>query len=161
MPDDCGPNLGRAEVARLDSTSGKLKPALYRGVDVVKSNKKLAARRQIIAAIDHLHKKDYECAITLAGAAEGQATERTATHLFRLILKRFSSDDANAFIRWMKHPSGPFNAEIEELEVVTTIIRAIQKYVDAYEETCPHFETFSEWCRASGYTKTSLTQKVT
>jgi hypothetical protein len=64
--------------------------------------------------------------------------------LFRLILKKFSSDEANLFIHWTKHPSGPENADIEELEVVTTIIRAIQKYVGSYEETCPHFEPFSE-----------------
>jgi hypothetical protein len=96
---------------------------------MVKTNKKLSARRQTIAAIEHLHKKDYECAITLAGAAEGQVKEKTITHLFRLILKRFSSDEANVFIHWMKHPSGPETAEIEELEVVITIIRAIQKYV--------------------------------
>lgn len=87
--------------------------------------------------------------------------ERTTTHLFRLMLRRFSSDEANAFIHWTKHPSGPFNAEIGELEVITTIIRAIQKYVGAYEETCPHFETFSEWCMANGYTKRPLTQKAT
>jgi hypothetical protein len=127
---------------------------------MVKTNKKLSARRQTIAAIEHLHKKDYECAITLAGAAEGQVKEKTITHLFRLILKRFSSDEANVFIHWMKHPSGPETAEIEELEVVITIIRAIQKYVGTLEETCPHFETFSEWCMANGYTKKPLTEKA-
>jgi hypothetical protein len=37
---------------------------------MLKTNKKLSARRHMIAAIEHLHKKDYECAITLAGAAE-------------------------------------------------------------------------------------------
>ena len=35
-------------------------------------------------------------------------------------------------------------AEIEELEVVTTIIRAIQKYVGAYETAHPIFITFSD-----------------
>jgi hypothetical protein len=33
--------------------------------------KKQASLRQLHAAIDHLHDGDYECAITLAGAAEG------------------------------------------------------------------------------------------
>ena len=126
---------------------------------MIKTSKKLSAQRQTIAAIAHLHSKDYECAITLAGAADGQVKERSTTHLFRLILKRFSSDEANAFIHWMKHPSGPENAEIEELEVVTTIIRAIQKYVDTYDETCPHFESFSEWCMAHKYTKKPLSAR--
>lgn len=127
---------------------------------MVKTSKRLSARRQTIAAIGHLHSKDYECAITLAGAAEGQVKESSTAHLFRQILKRFSADEANAFIHWMKHPSGLENAEIEELEVVTTIIRAIQKYVSAYEETCPHFETFSEWCMANHYTKKPLTERT-
>jgi hypothetical protein len=127
---------------------------------MVKTTKKLSARRQTIAAIEHFHKKDYESAITLAGAAEGQIKEKTTTHLFRLIRQKFSGDEANAFINWMKHTSGPEEAEIEELEVVTTIIRAIQKYMGTYEESCPQFETFSEWCIASGYTKKPLGTKA-
>jgi hypothetical protein len=127
---------------------------------VIKTTKQIAAYRQIVAAIDHLHKKDYECAITLAGAAEGQVPERSSSHLFRIIRKYFTSDEANAMIHWLKHPSGPDGAEITEQEVVVTIIRAIQKYVSAYETTHPHFETFSHWCIASGYTKTPLTQQA-
>jgi hypothetical protein len=127
---------------------------------MIKTTKQIAAYRQIIAAIEHLHKKDYECAITLAGAAEGQVTEKTTTHLFRLILKKFSSDEANAYIHWLKHPSGPDGAEITEQEVVTTIIRAIQKYIGAYETNHPRFETFSEWCIGSGYTKKPLMEKA-
>jgi hypothetical protein len=127
---------------------------------MIKTTKQIAAYRQIVAAIEHLHKKDYECAITLAGAAEGQVKEKT-NHLFRLILKKFSSDEANAYIHWLKHPSGPDGAEITEQEVVTTIIRAIQKYVGAYETNHPHFTTFSEWCIASGYTKKPLINRAT
>jgi hypothetical protein len=127
---------------------------------MVKTNKRLAAQRQIIAAIEHLHKKDYECAITLAGAAEGQVKEKTTNHLFRLILKAFTSDEANVYIHWLKHPSGPDNAEITEQEVVVTIIRAIQKFVGTYQASHPRFETFSEWCIASRYTKKSLTKRV-
>jgi hypothetical protein len=127
---------------------------------MVKTTKQLSAYRQIVAAIEHLHKMDFECAITLAGAAEGQVKEKTSTHLFRVILKYFSSDEANAFIHWLKHPSGPDNAEIDELEVVTTIIRAIQKYVGAYETAHSLFLTFSEWCIANGYTKKSFLEQA-
>ncbi|SRR5258708_22300508 len=127
---------------------------------MIKTTKQIAAYRQIAAAIEHLHKKDYECAITLAGAAEGQVKEKTTTHLFRLILKKFSSDEANAYIHWLKHPSGPDDAEITEQEVVTTMIRAIQKYVGTYKTNHPHFETFSDWCIASGYTKKPLMEKA-
>jgi hypothetical protein len=127
---------------------------------MVKTTKKLSALRQTCAAIEHLHKKDYECAITLAGAAEGQVKEKTTNHLFRLILKTFRSDEANVFIHWLKHPSGLDKAEITEQEVVVTIIRAVQKFVDTYEESHPRFETFSEWCIANGYTKKPLTEKA-
>jgi hypothetical protein len=109
--------------------------------------------------VDHFEKKDYECAITLAGAAEGQIKEKTLNHLFRLMRAKWPSDEANMFIHWMKHASGPENAEIEELEVVTTIIRAIQKYVGAYETMHPKFQTFSDWCVAKGYTKKPLGEK--
>ncbi len=103
---------------------------------MIKTSKQLSAFRQISAAIDHVEKKDHECAITLAGAAEG-----------------------NMFIHWMKHSSVPENAEIEEQEVVTTIIRAIQKYVGAHETMHPKFQTFSDWCIAKGYTKKPLAEK--
>jgi hypothetical protein len=127
---------------------------------MIKTTKQLAAYRQIVAAIEHLHKKDYECAITLAGAAEGQVKEKTANHLFRLIRKTFGSDETNAYITWLKHSSGPDGAEITELEVVITIIRAIQKHVGTYETNYPHFETFSEWCIANSYTKKPLMEKA-
>jgi hypothetical protein len=129
-------------------------------VSMIKTDKQLSAQRQIIAAIEHLHKKDYECAITLASAAEGQVKEKTTNHLFRLILKHFSSDEANAYVHWLKHPSGPDRAEITEQEVVIAITRAIQKFVGTYQATHPQFETFSEWCMANGFTKRPLTEKV-
>jgi hypothetical protein len=125
----------------------------------MKTTKQQSAYKQLAAAIEHLHKKDYECAITLAGAAEGQVKEKTTTHLFRLIRAKFSADETNAYINWMKHSSGPDNAEIDEHEVVVTIIRAIQKYVGTYETAHPLFVTFSEWCIASGYTKKPIIEK--
>jgi hypothetical protein len=126
---------------------------------MIKTSKKLSAQRQICAAIEHFEKKDYECAITLAGAAEGQVKEKTTSHLFRLIRAKFSSDEANACINWMKHSSGPDTAEISEQEVVVTIIRAIQKFVGTYEATHVAFEKFSKWAMQKGYTKKPLTEK--
>jgi hypothetical protein len=128
---------------------------------MVKTTKQLSARWQILAAIEHFHNKNYECAITLAGAGENQIKEKTTTHFFRVIRRKFSGDDANMFYNWMKHPSGHFNAEFEEQEVVTMIIRGIQKYVGAYEETHTQFEKFSDWCIDHKYTKGSLTKEAT
>ena len=39
---------------------------------VVETSKRLSAERQIHAAIAHFHAGDFECAITLSSAAEGQ-----------------------------------------------------------------------------------------
>jgi hypothetical protein len=51
--------------------------------------KKEAALRQIAAAIQHFENKEYECAITLARAAEGQlATEQESAHLFEKLKVR-------------------------------------------------------------------------
>ncbi len=41
------------------------------GVVHIKTTRKLAAQRQIDAAIAHLHEAELECAVTLAAAAEG------------------------------------------------------------------------------------------
>jgi hypothetical protein len=127
---------------------------------MIKTNKQLSSRRQISAAIEHFEKKDYECAITLAAAGEGQIKEKTASHLFRLIRAKFSAVETNLFITWLKHPSGPDQAEITEQEVVVSIIRAIQKFVGTYEATHADFEKFSQWAMQKGYTKKPLTEKA-
>jgi hypothetical protein len=52
-------------------------------VDVhITTNKKLAAQRQIDAAIDHLHKMELECAISLAAAAEGMLPDTEKPYIF-------------------------------------------------------------------------------
>ena len=43
---------------------------------MIRTNKKLSALRQIVMAIKCVDSVDYECAITLAGAAEGQIDEK-------------------------------------------------------------------------------------
>jgi hypothetical protein len=126
----------------------------------VRTSKKKSAKRQIIAAIGHFHNGAYDIAITLAGAGENQVEEKTTTHLFKLIRAKFSKDETNKVYNWMKHPSGDQTITIDELEPVTMIIRAIQKYVGTYQETCPSFEEFSQWCMDRGYTKGPLTEKA-
>src|SRR5262245_11900987 len=102
----------------------------------VKTTKQNSAMRQACAAIEHFHKGNYECAITLAGAAEGQVPASDPLYLFKIIRRVFSGDETNKFINWMKHNSGPDSATISEQEVVVTIARAIQKFVAAYKASC-------------------------
>ena len=42
-----------------------------RHVPDIETSKRLSAERQIHAAIDHFHRNEFECAMTLAAAAEG------------------------------------------------------------------------------------------
>jgi hypothetical protein len=109
-----------------------------------KTTKQVSAFRHISAAIDHFEKQNYECAITLAAAGEGQIVERSTGHFFRVIRAKFSGQA-------LKHSSGPDEKEITEQEVVVTIIRGIQKYVGTYEVSHSKFETFSKWCIANGF----------
>ncbi len=125
----------------------------------VETTKQKAAMRQACAAIAHFHKGNFECAITLAGAAEGQVPSSDPLYLFKLIRQKFSGDETNVYINWMKHSSGPDAATITEQEVVVTIIRAIQKFVAAYEAGCNDFNDFSAWCIEHGYTKQPLMER--
>jgi hypothetical protein len=53
---------------------------------VVQTSKRLSAERQIHAAIAHFHAGDFECAITLCSAVEGQMPPSgEPTHLFQIL----------------------------------------------------------------------------
>jgi hypothetical protein len=125
----------------------------------VKTNKKWASIRQIRMAIGHFKQKQYECAITLAGAGEGILPENALMHLFNVLKSKFTGKDLNLVRNWLKHASGPYNATIDELEVVIAISRAIQKFVATYAESHDDFEDFSKWALDAGYIKTPLTKK--
>jgi hypothetical protein len=127
---------------------------------LVETDKQRSAIRQICAAITHFHAGDYECAITLAAAGEGQVPESMKTYLFRLLKEKLPGFDHNAFSNWLKHPTGLAEATISELECVVMISRAIQKFVAAYEATRPEFEEFSKWAVQSGFIPRPLTAKV-
>jgi hypothetical protein len=135
--------------------------AILFGVEAMtKTTKQVSSFRQIVAAIDHFHKRNYECAVTLAAAGEGQVKEATTTHFFRVIRSKFSATDANFVINWLKHSSGPDEIEITEQECVVTIVRGIQKYVGTYATMHPSFQTFSDWAIDKGYTKNQLAVKA-
>jgi hypothetical protein len=116
--------------------------------------------RQIHAAIWHFERQDYECAITLAAAAEGMlpATEKPYFHQKVKALAAGLPDEAegakapNDVITWLKH--GTYNgrtcdsARIEPLaECAPTIWRAISKFNAVYDDVSPQM---ASWAKAVG-----------
>jgi hypothetical protein len=128
-------------------------------VDHVKTSKQLSALRQVRAAIEHFHKGEFECAMTLAAAGEGQLSDKGIKFFWRILKLRAPAEDFNLFINWLKHATGPDKAIISEFEVVLTIARAIHKFVAAYSKSCAEFEAFSKWAVEHGHMPTRLTQK--
>jgi hypothetical protein len=133
----------------------------------IETSKYTSSRRQINAAIAHLHSRDWECAITLAAAAEGQLPEpETQTFLFRALRKREEKDnldlELNRVIHWLKHPTPhePERIKISEFEVALTISRAIQKFVAVYKLSAREFEGFSTWAVERGHIPRPLTAKA-
>ena len=118
--------------------------------------KKEAARRQITAAIEHYEKGEYECAITLAGAAEGQLTTKEEdNHLFKELKVRrppeFNSekewvDWLNAARDWLKHPTPQWGDEwaIDDFSAGTMILRAITKFNWAYRQITQRMVNFED-----------------
>jgi hypothetical protein len=108
---------------------------------------RLGSMRQINRAIDHAIQGEYECAITLAGAAEGILPETWKPH-FRQKIKKFAelpeikeeggATGPNDYKNWLKH--GTLNGErvesatIPAEESVVMVYRAITKYHAVYDE---------------------------
>ena len=108
---------------------------------VVQTSKRLSAERQIHAAIEHYRAGDFECAITLCSAADGQMPEPSHSEtLLRRMQTRAKlnplpdgeKDDFNYAANWMKHGSGANESEIEEIEVKLWLYRVISKYHAVY-----------------------------
>lgn len=128
----------------------------------IDTNIRLASMRQIHCAIDHLHRGDYECAITLAGAAEGILPDTWKPH-FRQKLKGFSKSGEiqeaggatgeNDFINWLKHGTlkrgGPRieAATIPAEESLVVVYRAITKYNAVYDDFSPQMVSYLSWLK--------------
>jgi hypothetical protein len=116
------------------------------------TTKQFAALRQITAAIEHLHKREYECAITLGAAAEGLLPRTDEPHIFLdlkeyLAPEEFKCLDFNVVVNWLKHykPQDPDPFSIPEAEGVDLIMRAITKFIAVYHQSTKQMEAFMEW----------------
>jgi hypothetical protein len=105
-----------------------------------KSTKKEAAYRQINAAIQHLYHEEYECAATLAGAAEGQLPDISTNYLFKKLSEVVPpeyKDKAewiawlNATRDWLKHPTPQLGDawDLTEFAVVIMLLPKSTRYV--------------------------------
>jgi hypothetical protein len=122
--------------------------------------KQEAARRQITAAIEHFEKSEYECAITLAGAAEGQLTTKDDDgYLFKELKGRkppeFKNeiewrDWLNAARDWLKHPTPQWGDDwdIDEFSAGLMIARAINKFNWAYGQVTQRMINFEDRWKA-------------
>jgi hypothetical protein len=119
---------------------------------VIQTSKRLAAMRQIHAAIGHFHAGDFECAITLCSAAEGQMPEpdEPSRHLCgRLKQAGAKSDDFNFVATWMKHGWGRDEVEIPQWMVAMWLNRAISKYRAVYGGGTPEMTALFPWASSS------------
>jgi hypothetical protein len=128
--------------------------------------KKEAALRQITAAIEHYNRGEYECAITLAGAAEGQLTvKEDDNHVFKQLKEfvppEFKSEKEwvnwlNAARDWLKHETPQWEDEwvISGYSAGTMILRAITKFNWAYRQVSQRMVNFqNEWRGLSSFEK--------
>jgi len=123
---------------------------------VFETDIRAASLAQIHAAIERLQQSDFVSAIALGSAAEGILPETNNPHLLTKLQqwqKSLPSDlggatDLNDFNNWVKHGKNdkrPEKAIISELEVMTSIQRAISKFAALYNEQTPQMKAFADW----------------
>jgi hypothetical protein len=124
----------------------------------IETTVRLASMRQAHGAIEHAYNGDFECAITLAGAAEGVLPSPGKPFLFEK-LKAFAAalptdERVNDIINWLKHATTLKGgnrietANITEVEVIATIARAISKFAAVYDYKSEEMISFIDWAVA-------------
>jgi hypothetical protein len=137
--------------------------------EYIDTNERFASMRQIHAAIDHLHKGDFECAITLAAAGEGILPPTDRPYLLQKIKAMVESlpshegeaNRANNIINWLKHGTTLEgskrieNTTISEVQMIAVIARAISKFIAVYNYQTSQMASFVDWAiaRLSGERK--------
>ncbi|WP_143278086.1 hypothetical protein [Bradyrhizobium sp. UFLA03-84] len=120
------------------------------GTPRIETNLQFASMRQIHAAIEHLERGDFECAIALADEAEGTLAGADEVHFLQILkgISRFHevgaaaerTDGLNDRMHWLKHARlilhGPRieKAIITNVEVTATIRKAIARFRAVYAE---------------------------
>ena len=116
------------------------------------TDRKETSQRHILAAIAQFHDGNLDCAITLAGAAEGILPETTDPHLSQQLLSEAKPEgiDLNLVRNRLEHVCQPDVVGIDEYEGVFNICRAISKFVAVCHQSCIAFERFMTWQENAG-----------
>ncbi|MCC8948205.1 hypothetical protein H8A97_24620 [Bradyrhizobium sp. Arg62] len=127
----------------------------------IETTTKLASMRQLHAAIEHHGKQNWECAITLAAAAEGMLPPTDEPHFHKKVKELAASlpevdegsQGPNDVITWLKH--GTFRgkkcdaATIDNSETPVVIWRAITKFYAVYNEVSPQMQSWQQTMKDS------------
>jgi hypothetical protein len=127
--------------------------------------RQLAALFQIHGAIKLFHKGEFECSITLAGAAEGILPDDLQNiSLYKILRERQTAKpeklDLNFVQNWLKH--GTFKLKdgkqvaLESMRItpflaVFSIQRAITRFAAVYGGDTPQMAKFMKWSKGEGY----------
>src|SRR5262249_11100165 len=117
----------------------------------IETSRKLAALRQINAAITHLENAELECAITLAGAAEEILPNTNGPHAFEIMREHPTFTriglDWNEARNWLKHYDNakPDVRAFHQSEAALIIYRAITKFTAVYDEMPDRWQHFLAW----------------
>jgi tRNA threonylcarbamoyladenosine modification (KEOPS) complex Cgi121 subunit len=127
----------------------------------IETTKRLAAQRQIDAAVSHLLKSELECAITLANGAEGLLPETESRQIFAYLREHPLSKevDFDKTIGWLKHRTQPNAATIFEFEAAVVVARVMSKFAAAYTEVPSEWYEFLSWGVVKGHWPTIPSMK--
>jgi tRNA threonylcarbamoyladenosine modification (KEOPS) complex Cgi121 subunit len=127
----------------------------------IETTKRLAAQRQIDAAVSHLLKSELECAITLANGAEGLLPETESRQIFAYLREHPLSKqvDFDKTIGWLKHRTQPDAATIFEFEAAVVVARVMSKFAAAYTEVPSEWYEFLSWGVVKGHWPTIPSMK--
>jgi hypothetical protein len=127
----------------------------------IETTKRLAAQRQIDAAVSHLHKSELESAIALATAAEGLLPDMESRQIFAYLREHPLSKqvDIDKTIKWLKRRARPDAATIFEFEAAVIIARVMSKFAAAYTEVPSEWYDFLSWGVVKGHWPTLPSMK--
>ena len=127
----------------------------------IETTKRLAAQRQIDAAVSHLLKSELECAITLANGAEGLLPETESRQILAYLREHPLSKqvDFDKTIGWLKHRTQPNAATIFEFEAAVVVARVMSKFAAVYTEVPSEWYEFLSWGVVKGHWPTIPSMK--